>query len=89
MMENSVYSVITPEGCAAILWKNAERSADAAECLKLTADYLKEGGLIDEIIARKNLSGLMRPITTKSRIIYPNLTKHLVKQMAMQKLFKT
>ncbi len=51
MMENAVYSVITPEGCAAILWKNADRSEDAAECLKLTADYLKDGGLIDEIIS--------------------------------------
>lgn len=54
MMENSVYSVITPEGCAAILWKNAERSADAAECLKLTADFLKDGGLIDGTITEEN-----------------------------------
>lgn len=50
MMENSVYSVISPEGCAAILWKNAEKSADAAECLKLTAFNLKDNGLIDQII---------------------------------------
>ena len=51
MMENSVYSVITPEGCAAILWKNAEMSAEAAECLKLTPEELKTGGLIDQIIS--------------------------------------
>lgn len=50
MMENSVYSVISPEGCAAILWKNAEMSADAAECLKLTAFHLKDNGLVDQII---------------------------------------
>lgn len=50
MMENSVYSVISPEGCAAILWKNAEMSADAAECLKLTAFNLKDSGLVDQII---------------------------------------
>lgn len=50
MLENSVYSVISPEGCAAILWKDSERSADAAECLKLTADNLAKGGLIDQII---------------------------------------
>ncbi len=54
MMENSVYSVITPEGCAAILWKDAARSADAAECLKLTADDLSDAGLIDGIISEKD-----------------------------------
>ena len=51
MMENSVYSVITPEGCAAILWKNAAQSAEAAECLKLTPEELKTEGLIDYIIS--------------------------------------
>lgn len=50
MMENAVYSVISPEGCAAILWKNAEMSAEAAECLKLTAFNLKNGGLVDQIV---------------------------------------
>ena len=50
MMENAVYSVITPEGCAAILWKSAERAADAAEGLKLTAADLKKFNIIDEII---------------------------------------
>lgn len=50
MMENAVYSVITPEGCAAILWKDASQASQAAECLRLTADNLKEFGLIDEII---------------------------------------
>ena len=50
MMENAVYSVITPEGCAAILWKDAARAPDAAEGLKLTADNLKQFDIIDEII---------------------------------------
>ncbi len=50
MLENSVYSVITPEGCAAILWKDAGQAARAAESLRLTADNLFELGLIDEII---------------------------------------
>jgi len=50
MMENAVYSVITPEGCAAILWKDAGRAPDAAEGLKLTADNLKKFNIIDEII---------------------------------------
>jgi acetyl-CoA carboxylase carboxyl transferase subunit alpha len=51
MLENSVYSVITPEGCAAILWKDASQSARAAECLRLTAKDLKSFGLIDQIIS--------------------------------------
>jgi acetyl-CoA carboxylase carboxyl transferase subunit alpha len=50
MMENAVYSVITPEGCAAILWKDATQAARAAECLRLTADDLLKFGVIDEII---------------------------------------
>ncbi len=50
MMENAVYSVITPEGCAAILWKDAGQAARAAEGLKLTADHLKQFGLVDEVI---------------------------------------
>jgi len=50
MMENSVYSVITPEGCAAILWKDAAQAPRAAEELRLTAAELKKFGLVDEII---------------------------------------
>jgi acetyl-CoA carboxylase carboxyl transferase subunit alpha len=50
MMENAVYSVITPEGCAAILWKSAEKAPEAAEGLKLTAANLKQFDIIDEII---------------------------------------
>ncbi|HMJ07433.1 MAG TPA: acetyl-CoA carboxylase carboxyltransferase subunit alpha [Pyrinomonadaceae bacterium] len=53
MMENSVYSVITPEGCAAILWKSAEKADSAASALRLTAPDLKSFGLIDEIVAEK------------------------------------
>ena len=50
MMENAVYSVISPEGCAAILWKDAGESKRAANSLRLTADDLKEFGVIDEIV---------------------------------------
>jgi acetyl-CoA carboxylase carboxyl transferase subunit alpha len=50
MMENSVYSVISPEGCAAILWKDAAKADSAAEQLKLTAPDLLSLGLIDSII---------------------------------------
>ena len=50
MMENSVYSVISPEGCAAILWKDAGKADLAAQALKLTADNLTQVGLVDGII---------------------------------------
>jgi acetyl-CoA carboxylase carboxyl transferase subunit alpha len=50
MLQYSVYSVITPEGCAAILWRTAERASDAAEALGITAHRLKALGLIDKIV---------------------------------------
>jgi len=50
MLEHAVHSVITPEGCAAILWRDQERKADAAEALKITAPDLLRLGVIDEII---------------------------------------
>ena len=50
MLQYSVYSVISPEGCASILWKTAERANEAAEALGLTAQRLKEIGMIDKII---------------------------------------
>ena len=50
MLENSIYSVITPEGCAAILWKDAAQADRAAEGLRLTAQHLYGEGIIDQII---------------------------------------
>ena len=50
MLENSVYSVISPEGCAAILWKDASQRERAAEALKITAQDLLNLGVIDEIV---------------------------------------
>ncbi|WP_386625210.1 acetyl-CoA carboxylase carboxyltransferase subunit alpha [Sulfitobacter geojensis] len=50
MMEHSVYSVITPEGCASILWKDSEKMREAAEAMRLTADDLRKLGVTDQII---------------------------------------
>ena len=50
MLENSVYSVISPEGCASILWRDPAKAEEAAEALKITAKDLSELGIIDEII---------------------------------------
>jgi acetyl-CoA carboxylase carboxyl transferase subunit alpha len=51
MLQYSTYSVISPEGCASILWKSAERAADAAETMGITAQRLKTLGLIDKIVS--------------------------------------
>lgn len=51
MMEHAVYSVISPEGCASILWRTADKAADAAEAMKVTAQDLKTLGVIDRIVA--------------------------------------
>jgi acetyl-CoA carboxylase carboxyl transferase subunit alpha len=50
MFEHAVYSVISPEGCASILWRTADKAADAAEAMKVTAQHLKELGVIDTIV---------------------------------------
>ncbi len=50
MLQYSTYSVISPEGCASILWKTAERASDAAEAMGITAPRLKELGLVDNVI---------------------------------------
>ncbi|HEX6019277.1 MAG TPA: acetyl-CoA carboxylase carboxyltransferase subunit alpha [Burkholderiaceae bacterium] len=50
MLQYSIYSVISPEGCASILWKSAERAADAAEALGITAHRLKALGIVDKIV---------------------------------------
>ena len=59
MLEYSTYSVITPEGCASILWKTAEKAKDAAEQLGLTAGRLKELGLVDKVV-REPIGGAHR-----------------------------
>ncbi len=59
MFEYSIYSVISPEGCASILYKDAAKANIAAESLKLTSEHLKKEGLIDEIIAEP-LGGIHR-----------------------------
>lgn len=51
MMQYSTYSVISPEGCASILWKSAERAADAAETMGITATRLKTLGLVDRVVS--------------------------------------
>ena len=51
MLQYSIYSVISPEGCASILWKSADKAEDAAEAMRITAQDLREFGLVDEILS--------------------------------------
>ena len=55
MLQNAVYSVISPEGCASILWKDPGRAADAADSLKLTAEDARSLGVIERILPEEDL----------------------------------
>lgn len=76
MFENSVYSVISPEGCAAILWKDATQRERAAEALKLTAPDLAGHGLIDEIIPEP-LGGAHQDPDGTGEALRATLLRHL------------
>ncbi len=79
MMENAVYSVITPEGCAAILWKDVEQASRAAECLRLTADNLMEFGLIDEIVTELTDWKVSLVEDSKQQTTYKKIAENLMK----------
>lgn len=53
MMENAVYSVISPEGCASILWKDVSKAEEAARCLRITADDMKKFGIVEKVFSEK------------------------------------
>ncbi|MBQ28101.1 MAG: acetyl-CoA carboxylase carboxyl transferase subunit alpha [Nitrospiraceae bacterium] len=82
MLEHSIYSVISPEGCAAILWGSGDKVPEAAEALRLTADDLLAFGIVDEIIpepvggAHENPSGMAEQIVM-------SLTTHFQKLAAV------
>ncbi len=78
MMEYSTYSVISPEGCASILWKSAEKASVAAEAMGITAKSLKEAGLIDQII-REPLGSAHRDVDETARNIKQALMNGLEK----------
>jgi acetyl-CoA carboxylase carboxyl transferase subunit alpha len=76
MLEHAYYSVISPEGCAAILWKDGERSPEAAEALRLTSKDLSELGVIDEIV-REPLGGAHRAPSVAMNEVRRVLLRHL------------
>lgn len=77
MLQYSTYSVISPEGCASILWKSADKASTAAEVMGLTANRLKELGLIDNIV-REPLGGAHRNYAEMAK----NLKKRLLEDLA-------
>jgi acetyl-CoA carboxylase carboxyl transferase subunit alpha len=68
MMENAYYSVITPEGCAAILWKSREHAPEAADAMKITAEDLLRLGIIDHVIQEPNGGAHNDPIAAAHRL---------------------
>lgn len=77
MLEYSTYSVISPEGCASILWKSADKAAEAAEAMNMTSHRLKELGLID-IIIPEPLGGAHRDINETANTLSAVLQEKLV-----------
>lgn len=76
MLQYSIYSVISPEGCASILWKSADRAEDAAEAMRITAAHLNDFGLVDEVLAEP-LGGAHRDPAATAEVIRNALEKYL------------
>jgi len=90
MLEYSTYSVISPEGCASILWKSADKAPDAAEAMGITAQKLKDLGLIDQVI-REPLGSAHRDIDETARNIKQALIGALegFEKIGMEQLLDT
>ena len=82
MLEHSVYSVISPEGCAAILWKDGKKNATAAESLKMTSTDLKELGVVDEVLPEP-LGGAQHDVANMGITIRDTISRHLEELEAM------
>src|SRR5690606_30699051 len=76
MLQYAVYSVISPEGCASILWKSADKKEAAADAMGLTADRLKELQLVDEVLAEP-LGGAHRDPDAMGRTVKDAILRHL------------
>ena len=76
MLQYGIYSVISPEGCASILWKSAEKAEDAAEAMRITADNLSRFGLVDDVL-EEPLGGAHRNPEGMAEVIRNALTRQL------------
>jgi len=84
VLENAYYSVISPEGCAAILWKNSAKAPEAAEVLKLTAEDLAKLDIIDEVVPEP-LGGCHRDPEKMSEVLKGTINKHLKELLILTK----
>lgn len=80
MLENAVYSVISPEGCASILWKDSTKAMEAAECLKITAKNALGFGIIEKILSEKDLG---------EKAFYDNIRELLTEELQVLSKDKT
>ncbi|MEN9502407.1 MAG: hypothetical protein RI964_1692 [Pseudomonadota bacterium] len=87
MLQYATYSVISPEGCASILWKSAEKAADAADAMGITADRLKSLGLIDQVVVEP-LGGAHRDMEAAAATLGDALESNLreLKTLPLDKL---
>ncbi|MDH4055934.1 MAG: acetyl-CoA carboxylase carboxyltransferase subunit alpha [Gammaproteobacteria bacterium] len=87
MLQYSVYSVISPEGCASILWKSADRAEEAAQAMRITADSLDDFGLVDDVLteplggAHRNPKGMAEVIRNALLSNLDELTKLSIEQL--------
>jgi acetyl-CoA carboxylase carboxyl transferase subunit alpha len=84
ILENAYYSVISPEGCAAILWKDRTAAPKAAEALKITAPHLKAAGLVDEVL-QEPLGGAHHDPDATATTLREGLLRHLDEVQALSK----
>ncbi|MBS3955742.1 MAG: acetyl-CoA carboxylase carboxyl transferase subunit alpha [Methylomicrobium sp.] len=89
MLEYSTYSVISPEGCASILWKSADKSQLAAEAMGITSDRIREQGFLDEVV-REPLGGAHRDFQKTAMNLRETLLRHLeeLKRDSMERLME-
>jgi acetyl-CoA carboxylase carboxyl transferase subunit alpha len=87
MLQYSIYSVISPEGCASILWKSADKASDAAEAMGITAERLKSLGLIDGVL-KEPLGGAHRDVDAMAATIKKALLDNLgrLERLSMDEL---
>ena len=82
MQENAIYSVISPEGCASILWRDTAKAPEAAEAMKITAQDLSELGVVDEIV-REPMGGAHSDHDRAASLLRRVIRRHLEELMAM------
>ena len=94
MLEHSIYSVISPEGCASILWKNSDKMREAADALKLTAQHLEKLGVVDKIVneplggAHRNKNKALEDVkkaVLKEIISFQKIDRQQIKKLRAEK----